>query len=177
MKTQLFKAGFVLLSLVFGLSTTSCSSDDDGGGDGNAANGTVTAKIDGTNFQSNEILSAANKVTAGPTTTLTLQGTDNSGKGFNFVINGFDGEGNYEIGGSNLVFVVANYVEGNPTNPIDTQTWTAPYDDTTVRGTISFSTVTDDNVQGTFEFTSKNPNDGSVKTITDGSFNLDVTTF
>lgn len=175
MKTQFLKTSLILLSFLFSL--VSCSSDDDGGNGGNTPNGVVKAKVDGANFQSNPTFSTANRVTAGPSTTLTLQGTDNSGKGFNFVINGFEGEGSYEIGGDNLVFVVANYVEANATNPIDTQTWTAPYDDTTVRGSISFSTATDDNVEGTFEFTSKNPNDGTVKNITEGSFNLEVTAF
>lgn len=175
MKIQLVKTCLIALTVLFSL--TSCSSDDDGGSSGNAAAGTISAKVDGANFQSNQMLSTANKVTAGSSTSLTLQGTDNSGKGFNFVINGFEGEGSYDIGGDNLVFVVANYVEANVSNPLNTQTWTAPFDDTTVRGSISFSTVTDDNVQGTFQFTSKNPNDDTLKNITEGSFDLEVTTF
>jgi hypothetical protein len=175
MKSNYLMLSAMLLFLSFG--TTSCSSDDDGGSGGNAANGTVTAKIDGNNFQSQQMFSTANRVSAGGNTTLTLQGTDNSGKGFNFIINGYEGEGTYDIGGDNLVFVVANYIEANASNPTATQTWTAPFDDTTIRGIISFSSDIDENVKGTFEFTSKNPNDGSIKEITDGSFDLDVTSF
>lgn len=175
MRTKLVTQSLVVVFLL--VSLLSCSSDDDGGAAGSAANGTITAKVDGANFQSNEMLSMATKVSAGATTTLTLQGTDNTGKGFNFGINGYEGEGSYEIGGNNLVFVVASYVEGNASNPTATQTWTAPYDNTSLRGSISIVSETDDKVEGTFEFTCKNPNDGSVKTISDGSFNLEISNF
>lgn len=152
---------------------SSCSSDDGGSG-GNAAAGTISAKINGTSFTSATLLTQAISVTAGSTSSLILQGTNMEGKGFNFTINNFTGVGTYDIGGASLVFVVANYVEGNATNPLDTQTWTAPYDDDTKRGEISFSSVTTDRVIGTFSFTSKNPNGGTVKTVTEGSFNVEL---
>lgn len=175
MKSNFLMLGTLFLFLIF---STSCSSDDDGGSGGTAAAGTVTAKIDGANFQSNEMLSSGNKVSAGGSTTMTLQGTDNSGKGFNFVINGYEGEGTYTFGGESLGFIVGNYIEANASNPTETQTWTAPYDDESIRGEIQFSADSGDNVKGTFEFTCKNVNgDGSIKDITEGSFDLDYTTF
>ena len=174
MKTTKFICACFLISTA--LFVTSCS-DDDGGSGGNAAAGTITGKVDGTTVTSSSQLTQANRVTAGSNVALTIQGTNFDGKGYNFIINNFTGTGTYEIGGSSSVFVVASYVEGNATNPLATATWTAPYDDTTVRGEISFSEVTDDNVKGTFSFTAKYPNDNSIKTITEGSFNVGVTNF
>lgn len=175
MKSNFLFIGALFLFLIF---STSCSSDDDGGSGGNAAAGTVTAKIDGANFQSNTMLSTANKVTQGAADVMTLQGTDNSGKGFNFAINGYEGEGTYTFGGASLGFIVGNYIEANASDPLNSQTWTAPYDNEDIRGEISISSDSGDNVKGTFEFTCKNFNgDGSIKTITEGSFDLDVTSF
>jgi hypothetical protein len=109
---------------------------------------------------------------------MTLQGTDNSGKGFNFVINGYDGVGTYTFGGASLGFIVGNWIEANASNPTNSQTWTAPYDNDDIRGEIQFSSDDGDKVQGTFSFTCKNSNgDGSIKDITEGSFDVNYTTF
>jgi hypothetical protein len=167
------KISLVLLVAIATTLSTSCSSDDGGSG-GNAAAGTVQAKIDGASFTSATLLTTGVSITAGANTTLFIQGTDIQGKGFNFNINNFTGVGTYDIGGSSSVFVVANYVEGNATKPLDTQAWTAPYDDDSKRGEISVSSITADKVIGTFSFTSKNPNGGTVKTITEGSFNVEL---
>ncbi|RXR33154.1 hypothetical protein EQG68_06625 [Flavobacterium piscinae] len=163
-------ACFLVTSALF---LTSCS-DDDGGGGGNAAAGTITAKVDGTTVTTLEITTSATLVSAGGNTTLSMLGTSTSQKGFSFTINGFDGVGTYEFGGSSSVFRVASYIEANVSNPLDSQTWSAPYDDDSPRGTISFSEVTDTRVKGTFTYSAKNPNDNSVKQITEGSFNVEI---
>lgn len=160
-----------VLFLSTALFFSACSSDDNGGG-GAAGAGTITAKVDGVSVTSSPQLTVFTEISAGGSTTLTMQGTNMDGKGFNIIINGFAGVGTYEFGGSALVANVASYVEGNAANPLATSTWTAPYDDTTVRGEITFTTATDDSIIGTFQFTAKNPTDDSVKTITEGSFNL-----
>jgi hypothetical protein len=167
-------ACFLVTSSLF---LTSCSKDDDGGGGGNAAAGTITGKVNGTTVTSSSQLTQANKVTAGSTSSLTMQGTNFDGKGFSFVINNFTGTGTYEIGGSSSVFVVASYIEGNASNPLATNIWSAPFDTDAVRGEISFSEATDDNVKGTFSFTAKNPNDDTEREITQGAFNVGVTNF
>ncbi len=174
MKTIKFICACLLVSTA--LFVSSCS-DDDGGSGGNAGAGTITGKVNGTTVTSSSQLTQANRVSVGSTSSLAMQGTNFDSKGFSFSISNFTGTGTYEIGGSSSVFVVASYVEGNATNPLATATWTAPYDDTTVRGEISFSEVTDDNVKGTFSFTAKYPNDDSIKTVTEGSFNVPVTNY
>lgn len=178
MKTQLLKTSLILLGLVFGLTTTSCS-DDDGGGTSTAASGTVAAKINGQNYQSDEMLTSANYVSGGMALTITANNQD--GKNLTFNINGFDQTtGTFEIGGDNLIAIVATYTEVDATdisNP-QTESWIAPFDDT-VAGEISFSEVTDTKIEGTFEFTAKN-NDPSLDDtveVTNGSFNLDYSSF
>ncbi|MBD3723388.1 MAG: hypothetical protein IE891_01010 [Flavobacteriaceae bacterium] len=168
----------ITLLLALSVSIISCSKDDDGGSGGNAASGTITAKVNGTRLTSTEMLTVGTKVNNGTGTfALTLQGTNMDGKGFQITLNAVDGEGTYEIGGSALVYNVVSYIEGNATSPMDTQTWTAPYDDNSARGEVKISTLTDSKAVGTFEFTCKNPNDSSIKNITEGSFNVDITTY
>jgi hypothetical protein len=156
------------------VSLSSCSKDDDGGSGGGAASGTLTAKVDGTSYQSMEISSSATIANGGQN--LIIIASNSDGNAFAFTILGFDGVGTYPIGGGANIFNSASYTEtdvdlNNPQNST-TEVWQAPYDDTMV-GELKVSEVTDDKVKGTFEFTCKNVNgDQSVKTITEGSFNL-----
>lgn len=163
----------ILVMTLTAVTFTSCSSDDDGGdpADTTAAAGTITAKVDGSNFTSLQITTFANKVTAGGQTTLTIQGNTQS-QAFNLLINGYDGVGTYEISDTN-VFIVASYIEPDINNPANSQTWTAPFQDSGIIGEINISEDTESGVKGTFNFTAKNSNDGSTKVITDGSFNVD----
>jgi len=165
--------GLIALSLVF----AGCSSDDDGGDGGNAAPGTMSAKVNGANFNSGAQFTSANQVNAGGSTTLTILGSDMSGKAINLIINGFDGTGTYEIGsGVGGIAITASYIETNIQNPANSQTWQAPYEGSGVAGEINFSEA-GDTVVGTFSFTAKNSNDNSTKEITQGAFNVEVTTF
>lgn len=159
----------IALALVF--TATSCSKDDDGGDGGDAASGIVKGKADGVLVTSTKQLTSATVINAGGTSTVSIQGTNMEGKGFNFTINGFEGTGTYNIGGGANVFVVANYIEGNASNPAATKIWTAPFDDT-VAGEINISESSDTTIKGTFEFTGKDA-DGTFKEITEGSFNVD----
>ena len=178
MKTQFFKSSLILLSLVFGLLTTACSSDDGSGSGGNTPPGTMSANIDGNNYQSSEMLSSANKVNNGidGSEALTLLGNTDEGKTISINILNYDGVGTYDIGGDNSIAVTASYIEVNISNPTDSQTWQAPFDET-VSGSISVSSDENNNVQGTFEFTAQNSIDDSIKEITAGSFNMDYTSF
>lgn len=170
MKTMKNTMYLMLIAFTLFLTGTSCSSDDDGGSGGDAANGTIKANIAGTNFSSNPVLSAANQVTVAGTTTVTIQGNDNSGKGIVLVMNGVTGEGIYPIGGGANISISASYIEVNVSNPQNTQTWQAPFD-ATQAGEINISEFTTSKIQGTFQFDAKNVNgDNSMKAITEGVF-------
>ncbi|UAB81523.1 hypothetical protein INR76_01820 [Marixanthomonas sp. SCSIO 43207] len=159
------------LILFVSLSLFACKSDDDGGDGGSAAEGLVTAKVNGNNFKSMRAASTAVKTQANGITTLRAQGSDSNGKGVVLTIVGYDGTGSYNVGGGANIFVNAVYVEADVNNPTNSQTWQAPFDDT-VAGSVSVSEDTNDGVKGTFTFEAKNGNDDSMVNITEGSFNL-----
>ena len=69
--------------------------------------------------------------------------------------------------------LVSLAVEANINNPMNSQTWSAPYQDSGVVGEVKISEKTDTKIKGTFNFKAKNSNDQSIKNITEGSFNLD----
>jgi hypothetical protein len=171
---------FMLLVMTMSLvSLSSCSKDDDGGGGGDAPSGTLVAKVDGTSYQSMEISSSATIANSGQN--LIIIASNSDGNAFAFTILGYEGEGKtYPIGGGANIFNSASYSEtevdlNNPMNST-TEIWQAPYDDTMV-GEVSISEETDTNIKGTFEFTCKNVNgDQSIKTITQGSFDLEKQT-
>lgn len=163
---------FTLLLFSVAMVTFSCKSDDDGGDGGSAAAGTIQAKVNGSNFQASGQLATAVYVSAGQT--LTIYGTDMSGRNINLIVNGFDGSpGTYEIGGENLIFVVGTYTEASVSG---SQSWVAPYEGSGVVGEISISEFSSTgSVKGTFRFRGRNQNDtSSFKEITDGAFNLSV---
>lgn len=166
----------LMLLLIFtALFTFSCKSDDDGGGGGSAAEGTISAKVDGTTITTLNMVTFANNVMGN----LNIQGNTGgtSSKAFSFLIMGFDGAGTYPLGGGANIANSASYSEivvdmSNPMNS-QTTTWQAPYDSNQA-GEIKITEVTDTHVKGTFHFSAKDTSSGggSVKNITEGSFNV-----
>lgn len=164
----------ILIMTLTAVTFTSCSSDDDSGdgGAGGAASGVLVAKINGNSYESMSISSSATVANSGQN--LIIIASNSSGKAFSFTILGFNGEGTYPLGGGANIFNSASYTVTDVSNPQSpsTEAWQAPYDDTEV-GEVVITDVTDSKVKGTFSFTCKNVGgDQSVKTITDGSFNL-----
>lgn len=169
----------ILVMTISAVTLTSCSSDDDSGdggdpGDQGAASGVLVAKVDGVNFQSMAISSSATVANNGQN--LVIIASNSDGNAFAFTIIGYDGEGTYPLGGGVNIFNSGSYTEidvdiNNPQNTTQ-EIWQAPYDDT-VAGELVVTEVTETKVKGTFNFSGKNVNgDQSIKTITDGSFNL-----
>ena len=163
---------FAIVLIAASIFTFSCKSDDEGGSGGGAAEGTISAKVDGSNVTTLGMTTIAH-ISNG---NLQIQGNTGgtSSKAFMLNIVGFDGVGTYPIGGGANIFNVASYVEtevdlANPTNP-NVVTWAAPYDDTQV-GEINISEVNDTNIKGTFSFKAKNEAQ-NIKNITEGSFNI-----
>lgn len=163
---------FVLLIMaVATVSILSCSKNDDGGDGGTASEGTITAKVNGSQFTTLEVATFATLTTGGGQTTLILQGNTSS-EGVSFVVNGYEGLGTYEISDDN-VFISATYIEPNISDPLNSQTWSAPFQDSGIVGELNISEETDTTIKGTFNFIAKNSNDGSTKTVSDGSFNVE----
>lgn len=159
------------------LFTTACSSDDDGGGGGSAAEGTLTAKVDGASVTTLEMVTYATQ----SGNFLQIQGNTGgtSSKAFVLNVTTFDGIGTYDIGGTaGLGQANASYTEitidlANPTAP-ETNIWAAPYDGGDKVGEVRISEITDTHIIGTFNFSAKNPDDDSIKQITEGSFNVEL---
>ncbi|HIB36353.1 DUF6252 family protein [Mesonia sp.] len=166
-----------LLFLCMSIATlVSCSKDDDGGNGGSAAAGTIEASVDGSSFASMEIATTAVEQDANGATMIRVQGSNSDGEGMVLTIMGFEGTGTYEINGSGNLLTNAIYTETDLSNPMDTQTWLAPYDES-VAGEIKVSEKTDTNIKGTFSFSGKNEEGGTVKEVTNGSFNVGISEF
>ena len=160
--SSLFILSFALL--------TSCSKDDDGESSGDGG-GKVTAKIEGSSFESFSQSSNAVKSTSAGGTMLFVQGTNADGIGITITIIGYDGEGSYQLGPITNNFNTASYTETDINNPTATQVWSASYD-TSSSGSINIDEETSQGIKGTFQFKGKNGNDGSIKTISEGQFDL-----
>lgn len=172
MKTMKFLMVALVATCV--LSLQSCKSDDDGGDAGSASNGTVRASIDGASYSSDAVGTSVSQIIAGGNTTTVITSNElSSSRNITLTMNGVDAEGTYMIGGGANISIVASYIEANASNPTDTQIWSAPFDDTP-SGEVNIVTITDSKIEGTFEFTARNPQDESTVSVTNGSFNLDL---
>ncbi|MDI9257522.1 MULTISPECIES: DUF6252 family protein [Flavobacterium] len=156
---------------------TSCSgSDDNGGGGGSASLGTLKAKVGGNSFTSMEAATFATKQVVGGLTTIIIQGSTASGKAIQLILTGTDGNaGTFEISDTAGISAIASYTEVNISNPMDSQTWAAPYESSGVVGSITISEITETNVKGTFNFTAKNQEGADTKSVTNGAFNINFT--
>ncbi len=171
---------YAMLLLATSFIMFSCRKDDDGGGNngGGAGEGTITAKVNGTQVTSASMTSTAQYVvTSGSFGALTMQGTTTDLKHFQLILaNVTKATGTYDIGGTNSVMVNGSYME--LTTGGSSQTWVAPYAGGAVVGSITISEWTDSKVVGTFKFkaalqTSGGGHDTSnIKDVTEGSFNL-----
>jgi len=162
----------LVIMAVVAISLNSCKKDDDGGdGGGGAATGTVIAKVAGSNYNSDAALTSATRSEANGVSILVITSNTMNGRNISLsIMGGFEGVGSYNIGGGANVFTTASYTEIDAANPMDAQTWSAPFDES-VAGEMKVSEVTTTNVKGTFHFRGKNA-DGTFKEITEGSFNV-----
>ncbi|WP_304901732.1 DUF6252 family protein [Algoriphagus sp.] len=107
------------------------------------------------------------KITAAGTTVMTLQGTDNSGKGFMLRFTTYNGPGTYDLGFANIANS-ATYIGGVAVG----QQYSTAY-----QGTSGKITVTADDgkrIEGTFEFVGKVNNTSASMTVTNGKFKVNL---
>ncbi len=179
MKT-LKKISILFLATILSTSFVSCSGDDGGNNiDPIAVEGTITANVGGGNFTSMSMATTAMKVETGGAYTITIQGSDVNGKNLQLILNGVDGEtGTFDIGVDTAISAIGSYTELNIANPMDSQTWVAPYENGGVSGSITITEISDTNIKGTFEFTARyQENAQDTKEITGGSFNVNFMQF
>lgn len=146
------------LALLLGISSCSDSTDEDLGLSGE---GSLTAKIDGSNFEALSVAVVAtisNNVAA-------IQGSNSDGEYIRLNISNYNGVGTYTTG--NSISNVSSAMYGS-VNPVIA--WVSTFDIGT--GTIEVTEETDTTIKGTFSFTGIN-SDGNTtsKTITEGKFN------
>lgn len=153
----------VLFSMLLSTFLFSCSKDDDNNNNNNTGNGTMTAKVDGANFNANLAVQAL--ITSG---VCSFAGTGGDGQ-INVAIPSYTGPGTYAIGGTS--FATATYA-------LTASPFTA-YSASAVigSGTITITSDTGGYLEGTFSFSAVNNTGGTLvtKNITDGSFRIKLT--
>ena len=169
---QLGKIGFFALAFSF----ASCSSDSDGSSTGGvAADGTISATVDGTSFTTLQAATVGIVNGSADYQILALSGADATGKSLSINIAGFTGLGTYSADGANDVTAVLVYSALDFNNPQNTNNvWSAPYDVEGTSGTVTVTESTSDRVKGTFSFKGAS-NAGLFKQVTNGSFNVKFT--
>lgn len=157
-----------MLILLMSLAVLSCKKDDDGGDDPQVGDGTMTAKIDGANYTATLGITA--RVTgSGANQAFAVSGGTSDSENLQVIINGFDGEGTYEI--SLLNIGTYSYLP-DPSNP-DPST-VVIY--TASSGELKVSSYDGNTAQGTFKFSAANLNNPSdTVEVTNGEFNIEVT--
>ncbi|HUH26274.1 MAG TPA: DUF6252 family protein [Flavobacterium sp.] len=158
-----------ILFLGLAFTVASCSSDSEGGSV-SAGEGTISAKVDGTTITSIPQATFAYSTSVG----LQITGTNNSAKNLAIQILTFDGVGKYNMGGNNSL-AIGTYTEVDLNDPQNVNNvWMAPYNENMVDGFVDVTEVTATHVKGTFSFKAQNQT-GTVKDITNGSFNIKIT--
>jgi hypothetical protein len=145
----------LLSVLAFSFVLTSCSKDDDDGAA--AGDGTLTAKVDGANFNSTLAVQAV--VTSG---TLSVAGTGSDGQ-INIMIPSFSGPATFNVASGGAM---ANYTI--TTSPFTS--WSASM--IAGSGSVVVTDYSGGRVKGTFSFTGVTSGAASSKTVTEGKFDI-----
>lgn len=164
MKTIVAVLGKVALFGIF-IAFVACSGDENPTG-----NEEISASVSGVGtFTSSKDFDTVfgTKVVIGTATTLNIQGTDNSGKGFLLRISSYDGPGTYELGVAALENL-AIWING----PTAGDQYSTAYSGTS--GSIVVSADAEEVVEGTFGFTGKLSDTSAAKTITNGKFKVNL---
>lgn len=106
------------------------------------------------------------KILTGTATTLNIQGTDNTGKGFLLRISVYSGPGTYELGFNKVD--LASWING----PTAGNQYSTAYQGSS--GSIVVSADLDGHVEGTFEFVGKLSDTSSTKKVTNGKFKVNL---
>ena len=163
---------FVAVATLF----SSCSKDSGSGG-GSAGLGTLKATAGGSSFTSISQGTFALLASNGAYQNLSITGSTAAGKSIQLtILNQNISAGTYVIDDSNSdVFATGIYSELNQSNPQNSLVYSAPFDGGGNVGSITISSIDATNVKGTFSFTGKDDTNSTTKVVTNGSFNVNIT--
>lgn len=156
----------LIATFLFGSFTfMSCSDDDsnsNSNGGGNQSGEFVSAKVNGVDFASSTLFDAVG-ASHPNSSTLVVQGSDNSGKAIQIMIMNFNGTGTYNL--SNMQNGQLLYTVASPFTSYSSAAGNG------AQGTVEITLVDNTKVEGNFSFTGKNPSDNTQSvTVTDGAF-------
>jgi hypothetical protein len=119
----------------------------------------LTAKVEGTAFNSNSLTVAASL----NGNILLIQGSENDGKAIRLNIVNYTGPGTFTTGDNLSNVNSANYITVTPV-----ASWSSSFN--LGSGTIKITSEADGAVEGTFTFTGYNAQDNTNKNVTEGKF-------
>ncbi len=162
----------VMLVLIMSLAIVSCKKDDDGGDDPQGGDGTLTANVGGSSYTATFGITAQ-IAGSGSAQALTISGGTADSENLQITIQGFDGEGTYDL---SFVNIGAYTILTDINNPMSAVIYSTIGDAQTVNGEVNVSSFDGNTAKGTFEFTAINLDDATdVKEVTNGAFNITVT--
>ncbi|MCT8338802.1 DUF6252 family protein [Flavobacteriaceae bacterium TK19130] len=164
-----------LLVLFMAAAVVACKKDDDGGDDPSGGTGSFTAKVDGNTFTGIEGTVVAQVTSNGGGEVLAISGGTNASENLQMIVQGFDGEGSYNL---NFTSIGTYSYLPDPSNP-DPNTvvvYTTVGDAQSNNGEVNVSSYDGTTIKGTFSFTGFNLDDNAdTVSVTEGEFNIEVT--
>lgn len=167
---KVFKKSMLLLLMVLSASISSCSKDkdDDNGpnGSGNGV-GTFSAKVDGVQFTSISDEAYGILTIVEDNKVIAIGGNDAAESGISLSVERFDGVGEYNIFDLNNSLGIGMYMEGQGD---EVQIWNMPVEGEI--GKLIITSITKNRIKGNFHFKVLNIQTNTIKTITEGSFDM-----
>jgi len=163
------------LVLALGACGDGGNDDDDGGnGGGGGGTGAFTAEVDGVDWAASDNTISAQVVAAVPGA-YTIVGTDvlsgSDVAGITLTLYNVRGLGTYPLGTfPTVVGGIATYAEAIGGSSV---AWVTQY--TGAAGTVTLTALTPTRIAGTFSYTAEDPGTGGVREITNGQFDLPLT--
>ncbi len=166
---KVFKKGMLLFLVVLAATISSCGSDDSNGPGIDVSN--FTAKVDGQPFSSVLDEAFGGVTVIQNNSVVVVSGGDAQGRAISVTTEQFNGVGEYDIFNLNETLGLGLYMEGEDEN---TQIWNAAVEGQI--GKLNVTSVSNNRLKGTFHFKVLNIQTNSIKSITEGKFDVPYAT-
>tara|TARA_R100000306_G_scaffold12304_5_gene14843 strand:- start:2400 stop:2921 length:522 start_codon:yes stop_codon:yes gene_type:complete len=164
----------ISLILFVSLSLIACKSDDDGGSDPQGGEGDFTAKVDGNSFEGLTGTVKAVITDNGAGQSLAVSGGTSESENLQMIIQGFDGEGTYQLNFTNIG-TYSYLPDPNNPDPNTVVVFTTVGDAQSNNGELKVSSFDGETIKGTFTFTGYNLDDNNdTVTVSDGAYDIKV---